>query len=1076
MHENSLKPGTTLSKGQFVIDRLIAKGGFSFIYEGRIIYKITHPNELVSINVEEKNVVIKELYISDKSYRSSDGISIKWNDENNPDVENRLSTKIKHKTINEGHKLRLLSSPYILKIIGAIDENNTIYLITEKIEGAIDFYKKLNLSQEQMGKKLPLNDALRYITQVSEALIEVHSKNIVHLDIKPENILCNNKDEAILIDFGISMTVGEDAGKSTILSAASRPWAPPEQYNIKDTTSISFATDIYSLGQTLYVFLTGVIPPDFSSITSGSEILAAPSGYNREVSDYLDEVVMKCLQIRRDKRYQTIGDFLTALKGEKEYLNLIEDAKKCDEKQRYEEGIHLLNKSEKYIPLTNELWELRLSYQNSLSLLEKEDEIKIKEKEADQLFLNGEYQTALKVFELLPVNSRIQKKIDNCKLNIESEKKINLIRSAEKSIVEKDFENALYYYLEAKIVDQSDISIDKKIEELQGLLSDIEKNKKYNEFISTGDKFFDAGDFKQALEAYLKAKENVTISPFTVDKKINNCVIEIEKIKELEIDKKRLLQAVESVIVEEDFKKWSIFQIDERIGKLKETLRFIHDFKKKHPSEQSLNDAIDKCNEFNNVLHDLSFLKNAQSAFDKNQSEQALSLLDQITTSYWSVDVNQLKTRINEKNSDDDDQSYFNNAEVSLAQENYNEALLLLDKIKNKTKFNVEAKKTEIQKIQEEVKEAKLEQDIKDLININDFEQAVKSISLLNSNLKREKYKNAINQQKIDNARMHFNKKEFELALACIIGVDDESAIKLRDDITKAIKEQEIDVKIRKAERLKKNGNYAEARKILIGIDISSDSNFSSRVTNLLVEIFNEENSYFFNSGQHAFNNQKFEDAIDWFKKISRDSVLFNQAKSYILKSQKEIKNNEYKEIIKNSKGLIQQKQYKRAKQLLEKMPSNTAFKNEQMELLAFIHKKTSQTKIVKIIGLSVVTLFLLFYFWGGLLKVNPQELKQTADSLSNRAREINTNTFPYDADSVVVLFGDAIEKYTELQKHEEYKNGATEEIKKIQHDIDQYIKNNENDMILNMDYYQIYGGNIRKLQVLKNKYNLGTK
>lgn len=360
MHNESLKPGSSLADGRFIIDKLMAKGGFSYIYEGRLIYHLALDNEFVSIKAEERPVVIKELYISDKSHREPDGITLRWNDENEPDEESRLSYRIKNKTRNEALKLRMLTSPYILRLIGAFEENNTIYQITEKIQGAIDFHKKLSLSSDKVGKKLSVQDALRYITQVSEALKEVHSNNIVHLDIKPENILCDYADNAILMDFGISMTIGENMGKSSILTAASRPWAPPEQYNAKSMITVSFASDIYSLGQTFYAFLTGVIPPDFSEVTSGSAILQLPSEYNKEVSDYLDEVVTKCIQTKRDKRYQTIEEFLFALQGENDYKAIVNKAQDAVQQENYEQAIHLLNDSERYVSLSPDLLNLKL--------------------------------------------------------------------------------------------------------------------------------------------------------------------------------------------------------------------------------------------------------------------------------------------------------------------------------------------------------------------------------------------------------------------------------------------------------------------------------------------------------------------------------------------------------------------------------------------------------------------------------------------------------------------------------------------------------------------------------------------
>lgn len=351
-----LPEGTTLAEGSIVIDRLIGQGGFSFVYKGSMYLSARTDNAFVTGKGYKIPVIIKELFIADRAGRQPDGKTIYWNDENNPNEETRLSSRIKEKTVSEAKKLQKLQDcPYVVKIINAFRENNTIYQVTEEISNAVDFKEKLQLSEDQQGVVLPLKQTLKYIRQISEALREVHHNDIVHLDIKPENILCDSYDNAILIDFGISVTISSTGTKSktTFLGAASIPWAPNEQlYN--NYAAIGFATDIYSLGQTFYAFLTGRIP-----IYISSNSYLPPSAYNSEVSPYLDKVIAKCIQAEAIDRYQTIDEFLVAFEGEKDYTNLITQAQKAATLQQYEKALRLLRQSEKYIPLTPELTELR---------------------------------------------------------------------------------------------------------------------------------------------------------------------------------------------------------------------------------------------------------------------------------------------------------------------------------------------------------------------------------------------------------------------------------------------------------------------------------------------------------------------------------------------------------------------------------------------------------------------------------------------------------------------------------------------------------------------------------------------
>lgn len=436
--EQSLQAGTRLSGGKFVIDRLIARGGFSFIYEGRIIYRLDLDNELVGLQAEEKPVVIKELYNKDYARRGDDGIRLQWNDDNRP-IEERFSEKIKSKTRSEAIKLRNLRHPNILHIIGAVEENNTIYQITQKIEGAVDLAKKLGLGTEA-GLPLPLEQARKYILEVVQALKLVHSHNIIHLDIKPENILIDRDDRAILIDFGISMTLdGQDYKVSSIiLNAASRPWAPVEQYSMTDRSSVGFESDIYALGQTIYALLTGIVPPDHTSILSGTATLVAPSEYNREVSDYLDRVICKCVEMKRSHRYQTIEDFERAFCGEADYAQLVARAERAVEVEQWAEAIALLNEAEGYIPLPYEQEELRRACMHSLT----QQDIARHLSEAQQLIDRQAYAQAKQQLALLPQTAEIRRLLQLCGEGLRAGRIASLLAEAEAALLAGDYPQA----------------------------------------------------------------------------------------------------------------------------------------------------------------------------------------------------------------------------------------------------------------------------------------------------------------------------------------------------------------------------------------------------------------------------------------------------------------------------------------------------------------------------------------------------------------------------------------------------------------------------------------------------------
>ena len=115
--------------------------------------------------------------------------------------------RFRQKFIKEARTIAALNHKHIVRIIDIFEENNTAYYVMEYVGGG-------SLSDKVKAGALPEADALRYIRQVATALEFVHGKHMMHLDVKPANILLNENDEAILIDFGLAKQY-DSAGSQT---------------------------------------------------------------------------------------------------------------------------------------------------------------------------------------------------------------------------------------------------------------------------------------------------------------------------------------------------------------------------------------------------------------------------------------------------------------------------------------------------------------------------------------------------------------------------------------------------------------------------------------------------------------------------------------------------------------------------------------------------------------------------------------------------------------------------------------------------------------------------------------------
>ena len=291
----NLPNGYILQKGKYKIAQVIGQGGFGITYKG---FWTTEVKGSLGAMRTEIPVCIKEYFFKDYCCRDPQSLIVR--------VLSFLFNKFKEKLIKEAKILSEVHHPYIVNVLEVFEENNTAYIVMEYIAGSS---LKDKLSKEGV---LPEPLVLRYIKQIGEALAFVHQKNILHLDIKPSNIIIDRNNNARLIDFGVSKRYDiQEEETSTTMLTLSKGFAAIEQYDSEGIQTFTPCPDIYSLGATMYNLLTGKIPTE--SILRATRPLEKPSALNPHISPKVEEVILKAMEIVPTDRYQSVREMLDAL-------------------------------------------------------------------------------------------------------------------------------------------------------------------------------------------------------------------------------------------------------------------------------------------------------------------------------------------------------------------------------------------------------------------------------------------------------------------------------------------------------------------------------------------------------------------------------------------------------------------------------------------------------------------------------------------------------------------------------------------------------------------------------------------
>jgi serine/threonine-protein kinase len=286
MKSNELQSGIILNNGKYTIKKKIGEGGFGITYEAMQ-------------SGLSRTVCIKEFFPAGKCVRNTLAKTVHLQG-----ISGGLFEKYRQAFIKEARTIASLKHPNIIEVIDVFDENNTSYMVMPFIKG-----KSLQSIVDTNGK-LSYSETVNYIAQITDAVSYIHTKNILHRDIKPDNVMITRDYKAILIDFGSAREFEHDKTQAHT-SMLTHGYAPTEQYTTNSRKG-SY-TDIYAIGATFYFALTGKAP--LEAAARMAEKMAEPKELNSEIPDEANRTILKAMQIKAENRHQSIQEFMDDLRN-----------------------------------------------------------------------------------------------------------------------------------------------------------------------------------------------------------------------------------------------------------------------------------------------------------------------------------------------------------------------------------------------------------------------------------------------------------------------------------------------------------------------------------------------------------------------------------------------------------------------------------------------------------------------------------------------------------------------------------------------------------------------------------------